>query len=1079
MKGKRLLIVGAAVALAISGCASATRLTRTNPFNAAGDSVTGNWTPITSVDDINENDDFLLAYSGSASTYYASGTVNSNYLIVKNSLANAKAVQFVVATGGYYIKISSTEYLNNTSSTNVAASTTATSIWAINSSDFCVENTTFNNRFLGGSRDGGDIKAYAASNKGSYPNVHVYKKAISLTLDKTELVLVAGSTATLVATLDPENAGTITWSSSNNSVATVDDGLVTAVAAGSATITAKISETIKATCSIVVNSGAVHATGIELDKNSGSLIAGQSISLTASVEPSNSTDEVTWSSSNNSVATVDDGLVTAVAAGSATITASVNGHNATFALNVDALTAVNNYDGALVNNVGKIMFKNGKTALIDDGTGAFWAYATENVTQDVGDLVRVQGTSINYNNRGGLEVSDATLTTVTDGSVVPSSVQNIDEEEIINYIDDFNANIANTVPHKRVSMQTGIIGGSGNFLTWTWPNGTANLETNISTGDMEVGFEYNIEGYLINFYLSGGKTYLCVCVLVANKVAIEPTEISLDQSELNLEVDETARLEATFGPAGSSGAIDWISNDSSVATVEGNGNVAIVTAVGAGSTTIVAHYSDDVEAICDVVVNELDPSNLKAILKYTGSETGNMTETGNAENVGLDANLFSVDADKGETTLLPGLNKAGDIRLYSIKSAAALGKGSSFTVRVVSTYIIKSIKIDFKQAASDAKVFAGTSIVSGDDDNIYEINGSLFTIQNGYVSDGSANSQVIINKVEIYYRTSTASEAITGSQTSASLSFNYSLQQTPSSATDTLNRALTGVTSGSTSYSSWSNKASVSSAVYAGNSAGGNDSIQLRSNNNTSGIVTTASGGKATKITVEWQSSTANSRQIDIYGKATAYSAASDLYGNDSGDLIGSIGRNETELTIDEDYEFIGIRSNEGALYLKSVEIEWSGSTISTYTYSNVAIRFGASIDPATWNALDEGESKIAGYGVTFGTTQNLANPALNVETARGFYKPVSAKVDGHPDLVGENYVWNLYLRISTTIDGNYSEDYLDDEITAVAYIKLENGDIIFLQETTASVNGLADELVKKGTYSGDVLASLSYLASL
>ena len=68
--------------------------------------------------------------------------------------------------------------------------------------------------------------------------------------------------------------------------------------------------------------------------------------------------------------------------------------------------------------------------------------------------------------------------------------------------------------------------------------------------------------------------------------------------------------------------------------------------------------------------------------------------------------------------------------------------------------------------------------------------------------------------------------------------------------TDTLNRATTGITG--TSYATWSGKKSNSDAVYAGQSAGGNDSIQLRTTNSNSGVVTTASGGKAKKITVEW-----------------------------------------------------------------------------------------------------------------------------------------------------------------------------------------------------------------------------------
>ena len=65
---------------------------------------------------------------------------------------------------------------------------------------------------------------------------------------------------------------------------------------------------------------------------------------------------------------------------------------------------------------------------------------------------------------------------------------------------------------------------------------------------------------------------------------------------------------------------------------------------------------------------------------------------------------------------------------------------------------------------------------------------------------------------------------------------------------DVLNRAFTGVTN--TTYTNWSGKTSNSAAVYAGNSAGGYDAIQIRSTNSNSGIVTTTSGGKVKKITI-------------------------------------------------------------------------------------------------------------------------------------------------------------------------------------------------------------------------------------
>ena len=140
--------------------------------------------------------------------------------------------------------------------------------------------------------------------------------------------------------------------------------------------------------------------------------------------------------------------------------------------------------------------------------------------------------------------------------------------------------------------------------------------------------------------------------------------------------------------------------------------------------------------------------------------------------------------------------------------------------------------------------------------------------------------------------------------------------------TDTLTRATTGVTG--TSYASWTGKNGTSGAVYAGNSAGGNESIQLRSNNSNSGVVTTASGGYARKITVTWNSNTDAARTLDIYGSNTAYTAATDLYKDATkGTKIGSIKMGTTELEITGDYAYIGMRSTSGAMYITQIDIEW------------------------------------------------------------------------------------------------------------------------------------------------------------
>ena len=142
--------------------------------------------------------------------------------------------------------------------------------------------------------------------------------------------------------------------------------------------------------------------------------------------------------------------------------------------------------------------------------------------------------------------------------------------------------------------------------------------------------------------------------------------------------------------------------------------------------------------------------------------------------------------------------------------------------------------------------------------------------------------------------------------------------------TDVLDYTVTGITS--SDYYDFSDKQAEngSSAVYAGNCAGSEIYIRLRNEQN-SGIISTTSGGKLKKVTVDWAGTQV--RTLNIYGKNTAYTAASQLYdasASKRGTLLGTIVKDtSTELTIDGDYEYIGIRSNDGALFCNSISIEW------------------------------------------------------------------------------------------------------------------------------------------------------------
>ena len=145
---------------------------------------------------------------------------------------------------------------------------------------------------------------------------------------------------------------------------------------------------------------------------------------------------------------------------------------------------------------------------------------------------------------------------------------------------------------------------------------------------------------------------------------------------------------------------------------------------------------------------------------------------------------------------------------------------------------------------------------------------------------------------------------------------------------DVLTTEITGTNS---SYTSWSGATASSDAVYAGQSMkNSNDAIQIR-NQNPSGIVSTTSGGVLSKVTVSWDSGTANGRTLNIYGKNTSYSSSADLYNNNSkGTLLGTIAKGtSTELTISGTYEYIGLLASY-PMYLSSITISYLGQDNAT-----------------------------------------------------------------------------------------------------------------------------------------------------
>lgn len=187
------------------------------------------------------------------------------------------------------------------------------------------------------------IRATAGGNTATCEVVVNNVLVTGVTLEEAAEIKI-GETVTLTAAVAPANATNkdVTWTSSDTTIATVDaTGKVTGESAGTATITATTVDGGKtATCVVTVTDPEpviVPVTGVTLDKTTAEVAVNNTVQLTATVAPENATDKtVTWTSSDETIATVADGVVTALKAGTVTITAASGEATATCEVTVKA-----------------------------------------------------------------------------------------------------------------------------------------------------------------------------------------------------------------------------------------------------------------------------------------------------------------------------------------------------------------------------------------------------------------------------------------------------------------------------------------------------------------------------------------------------------------------------------------------------------------------------------------------------------------------------------------------------------------------------------------------------------------------
>ena len=407
------------------------------------------------------------------------------------------------------------------------------------------------------------------------------KPAESLELSESSLTLNKGETAVLKASVQPEDFADkdVSWKSSDTAIATVDaEGNVKAVAKGTATITAatKDGTGISASCTVTVKQP---VTGITLSKTTLSLMKGKTTTLTATAAPESADNKaVTWKSSNTKIATVDtNGLVKAVAKGTATITVTAKDGSG-----VSASCTV-----TVKQPVTKITLNKTALSLMKGKTSTLTATAAPASANNKAVTWKSSNTKIATVDTKGLVKAvakgTATITaTAKDGSGI-KAVCKVTVKQPVTKI-TLNKTALSLMKGKTSTLTATAAPASANNKAVTWKSSN----TKIATVDTKGLVKAVAKGTAtITATAKDGSGIKAVCKVTVKQPV---TKITLNKTVLSLTRGKTFTLKATAGPASANNkAVKWTTSNKAVATVTSNG---VVKGIKGGTATITATAKD-------------------------------------------------------------------------------------------------------------------------------------------------------------------------------------------------------------------------------------------------------------------------------------------------------------------------------------------------------------------------------------------------------------------------------------------------------------------------------------------------------
>ncbi|MEK4105888.1 Ig-like domain-containing protein [Paenibacillus sp. FSL R10-2791] len=422
-----------------------------------------------------------------------------------------------------------------------------------------------------------------------------------VTLDKPTLSLTEGEAGdTLSAVIAPADATnkTVNWSSSDETVATVVNGVVTPVGVGTAIITVTTTDG-SYTASSVVNVSApippvVNVTGVKLDQETLDLTAGEADGLLkATIEPANATDkDVIWSSSDETVATVVNGVVTPVGEGTAVITVTTKdgSFTASSVVNVSApippvvdVTGVKLDQETLNLTAGEAdgLLKATIEPANATDKDVIWSSSDETVATVVNGVVTPVGEGTAVITVTTKDGSFTATTTVSVSAPIPPVVDvtgvKLDQETL-----DLTAGEADGL------LKATIEPANATDKDVIWSSSDETVATVVNGVVTPVG-----EGTAVITVTTKDGSFTATTTV--NVAAPKPpdvivTGVNLDQTELNLTVGEgEGTLQATVAPANATNkGMIWSSSDETVAKVV----YGVVTPIGEGTAIITVTTKD-------------------------------------------------------------------------------------------------------------------------------------------------------------------------------------------------------------------------------------------------------------------------------------------------------------------------------------------------------------------------------------------------------------------------------------------------------------------------------------------------------